>query len=550
MDTLVIVRKIREAENLADGGNHSGAVKLLEPLLGQDGLGSAQRDLIKKKIDLIERQRQRATRIMQRAQEPEEPTVIALAEPDRTERPTETAIEKQAEGEPTEAVPRFDGREDREKTRKRPMRKSDPAMPTALDENATLRVPPPPGLLDPSDTQQVPRPPIYDHIVDTSENKLLPVSEDEPEVEDHTPVPTPADLTSGEHRKLAEIGVVPTPAPRPPAHDKRKTEVVEEDQHFGRKSTRRDVKSTPDLKALADNLPRDDMRRDLALEVVRLREELEKSKRKPPTGPAPTRRAEKPESGKFLIPASQANTIVRRAAGSESIEVHMPSRDENMPELQVLRRDSFRGKRPESTEDAGESAARQYVEKGSGRLNAAKFRPLLTILTAIVILGSLGGLGYIGWNALFSRATTDVAITEEKVGELALGADTTGLKEGPNGTLLSAEGWIVQHAGGKVTAITVKLEGENTQGVSMIAFGNRSMNLAEGTAAAQVQKSMGEPVAPMDKEALRTGTQSLKFRHNQGRAVLEFVYRGEDTGAIAVRLYSEPDAPPLPSLGD
>jgi hypothetical protein len=556
MDTLVIVRKIREAETLADDGNHAEAVKLLKPLLVHDALSSAHRELIRKKIDVIEKQHQRATRLMTRGAERDEPTVVALAEPEPTERPTETAIEKHAEGEPTEAVPRFESREhDREKTRKRPMRKSDPSLPVSPDENATLRVPPPPGLNDASDTQQVPRPAqmpqprIYDHIVDTSEHKLLPL-DDEAEIEDETPVPTPADLTSGEHRKLAEVGIVPTPAPGPPALEKGKTEKIDEDQHFGRKSTtRKGSKSTPDLKALADHLPPDDMRRDLALEVVRLREELERSRRKPPTGPAPTRRSDRPESGKFHIPAGQANTIVRRAAGSESIEVHMPSRDENMPELQVLRRDSFRGKRAEDPAVAGQAAAGQPDSSASDRNSAGKLKPLIILVLALAALPVVAGLVYLIWNAVTAKPAAPAVVTETTFGDIALGAEVKaveGLTRGSTGMLTSSRGWIVQAEDGKVVAVTAMLQGDH--GVKSIAFGNRSMELADGTSATRVRQSMGEPEVPLDKDTLNSGAvQSLKYRDKQGRSVLEFLYRG-DGSAVALRLYDESANPPRPEL--
>src|SRR5690606_27771908 len=127
-------------------------------------------------------------------------------------------------------------------------------------------------------------------------------------------------------------------------------------------------RSNPELKALADRLPDDDLRRELALEVVKLREELEqvKSERREGTraGSRKIQREDRPESGSFHIPASQVNTIVRRAAGTDQIEVHMPGRDDDAAELQVLRRDSVRGKKAPNTPTDRIALAQDYIDAG------------------------------------------------------------------------------------------------------------------------------------------------------------------------------------------
>jgi hypothetical protein len=90
------------------------------------------------------------------------------------------------------------------------------------------------------------------------------------------------------------------------------------------------------------------------------------------------------------------------------------------------------------------------------------------------------------------------------------------------------------------------LQGDH--GVKSIAFGNRSMELADGTSATRVRQSMGEPEVPLDKDTLNSSAvQSLKYRDKQGRSVLEFLYRG-DGSAVALRLYDESANPPWPEL--
>ncbi|MHC4841617.1 MAG: hypothetical protein ACYTDT_11810, partial [Planctomycetota bacterium] len=66
METLIIVRRIREAESLAASGKHDDAGELLRPLLDGDGLTDTHRKLISKKIDLFKRQKDRLTRIISR----------------------------------------------------------------------------------------------------------------------------------------------------------------------------------------------------------------------------------------------------------------------------------------------------------------------------------------------------------------------------------------------------------------------------------------------------------------------------------------------------
>jgi len=547
MDTLVIVRKIREAETLADGGNHAEAMRLLEPLLGHDGLDDSHRALIRKKLELLDRQRQRITRIMERSRqerEDGEPTVISLAREDRTERPTETAIETQSEGDPTEAVPRVN---DRAQTRKRAAGRGGIEAPPTAEVSDTQQVPRPAAL-------PARRPALFDPVVEPEDEAIL-ARDDSEVIEDFTPIPTRADLAaSGQHRALGEPVVdslvMPTPAPGPPPGMKHETEdFTGSDRHFGPPpASRKNTKSTGDLKALAEELPDNDMRRDLALEVVRLREELSKSKRRPRTEGAS--RPEGPASGKFHIPAGQANTIVRRAAGSESIEVHMPSRDENMPELQVLRRDSVSGRRPGDTASPTESAARSYVEGPSNRARAFRLRPVLMAAGALALLALIALPVFVVWKALTAPPQTAL-VTETGVGGIELGAEIStisGLSDAGEGTHLSATGWIVQSAQGMVTAITVKL-GENAN-APMVSFGNRSMNLGQGTAAATVAQSMGEGITPLDAEALKAASvYSLRYRDKHGRSVLEFVFTGGDeTRAAALRLYSEADNPPLPDL--
>lgn len=80
-----------------------------------------------------------------------------------------------------------------------------------------------------------------------------------------------------------------------------------------------------DLTNMVERLPDDDLRKELALEVVRLREELEKAKSgrrdTDRTSAGSSRRivCEKPESSMLRIPSNRVNTIVRTAAGPAAL---------------------------------------------------------------------------------------------------------------------------------------------------------------------------------------------------------------------------------------
>jgi hypothetical protein len=518
MDTLVIVRKIREAEALADSGKHGEARRLLEPLLFDNGLTETHRKLVTKKLDLFKKQHERMTRIISRrgtatnvrdtANESSERTAIRqpLDDAEKSERPTDLAIEKDMRGEPTEVVPRARSADtevperrhklkiepqsaaqaarnnqssatwravDGHREVKRPQAASDsqelaPVSDTdEMDalEDATAEdprktdmfvSPPRSGVADTSTEESAPT--IGRYNVD---RPVFPVGNETPAPGwRDTPVPQPtphikspdvsrsgrpaasrpagqpgakSDRLVKSDLDSATVRDMPSPAltvrdsivmsdsdtvvsPRlPEKPDDDSTYLMAEEYFTSRATARNRERSNPELKALADRLPDDDLRRELALEVVKLRQQLESAEKEKRENTRTTGRKivreDKPESGSFHIPASQVNTIVRRAAGTDDIEVHMPGRDEEAQDLKVLRRDSVRGKKAPDTPADRIALAQDYID--AAQINRPSlFRPIATWLGVAVILAIIGWAVYWAWqtiNAAESKSPSDNA---------------------------------------------------------------------------------------------------------------------------------------------
>lgn len=649
MDTLVIVRRIREAETLADKGSHGEAMRLLEPLLGEAALQEAHRTLIRKKLELFEKQRARVTRIMTRSassssgltaisavrrpaadsDKSSELTAIRKPVDPATERPTDVPLDKTPPGVPTEAVPKLQsrgnsamlrkpgvavpghdtelGQRDSTEVEARPVSSGQTTvhMPPPRSPDSTVLMPGParPSKPDPNESQELaplaedpiaeehgdddprstsifalpPSPVVVDQVIQPrpeSAPNLVRVST--PQEETKTPPPAPRAAASVDNIPApAPVpvrdsivmphthNVIPTPAPGPPRPrvDDDSTYLLADDHFAARPPSRKPSQSTPDLKALVDRLPDDDLRRELALEVVRLREELEKSRRGAATQDSPSRRVErvKPESGTFHIPASQANTIVRRAAGSDRIEVHMPSRDEDIAELQVLRRDSVRGKKSEVATDRV-ALAQDYIEarqaRGPGRLKAVA--RWLGVAAAVAFLA---WLIHLGWKTVTQAEALQSVVTETTVGAIELGISTedapalAGASREPNRQVLVPKGssWVVQYGTidgvERVLAIVVPLQGGDP-GVTAVEFGARTLRLADGTGVAQVISTLGEPDPAYSEAVFRSKAEGvLVYKDRQGRSTLEFRYRSaEPERAVALRLLDARATPPFPDL--
>jgi hypothetical protein len=185
-----------------------------------------------------------------------------------------------------------------------------------------------------------------------------------------------------------------------------------EDYFTSRATQRSRERSNPELTALADRLPDDDLRRELALEVVKLRQQLEaaeKDKRDGTrAGSRKIQREDRPESGSFHIPASQVNTIVRRAAGTDNIEVHMPGRDEEAQELKVLRRDSVRGQKAPATPTDRIALAQDYIDAAQIE-RPSLLKPLATWLGVAVVLAIIVWAVYWAWQTINASQAPDAA---------------------------------------------------------------------------------------------------------------------------------------------
>lgn len=662
MDTLVIVRKIRQAEALADAGSHGEARRMLEPLLSEEALTEAHRALIQKKLELFDRQRDRMTRVMNRAgsgirnpvsdassertaiRKPvaspnasptSDLTTISKALPDNTERPTDVPVDKTPPGNPTEVVPRLqrpgvqaNGRSDSLGTvsaqpaseRKTEVPETQatgaptvqvPRLPPKAETGGTTLHSPRPDPThsghwhavkpDPNDSQEL-APVLEDSRIDLDDDSAddprhtdifaAPKPETAPKPESSpvisraatditssprdTPIPAPSDSQRVKVRDsvilpqvdppvlssaMRAAPVIPEPAQRVSIDDD--STYLLADEHFARApSSRTAPRSNPELKALADRLPDDDLRRELAMEVVRLREELAKSGRKPETRNLDRPPPDRPASGSFHIPASQVNTIVRRAAGTDSIEVHMPGRDDANPELAVLRRDSVRGKAAGNTPTDRIALAQDYID-AKGVEKPGLLKPLATWTGVAVILAVLAWGVLLAYESIAGASSEQHELTDEGLGDLKLGQDRRNDSELSNREAVGnrqlsspSRACIVQYdANDRITAIVLPGPGfspydQRRFDSTIVRFGSAELALGKGCGIRVVAATFGDSTPPFRASALDEGRAiTLRFESRQGDRALEFHYQaGKWDAPQYVRVFDAAASPPDPVL--
>lgn len=623
MDTLVIVRKIREAEALADAGKHGDARRVLEPLLGDGALTDSHKKLVTKKLDLFTKQQERMTRIISRRatsvstrndESDKSSARTAIRNPvevkEKSERPTDLTIEKEARGQPTEVVPRAkdvdtevpENRGHKLKVDTRAHQSS--GMWNAISDRREVVRPP-----DPADSQELA--PVSDdsiHDADEDDEDMMKTDifvspPDTPKVSDSkvqvatddesapsigrytvdkpvyptgndtpapgwndTPVPqsnTPApngntdrtEIPGREPVPVRDSFVVP-PADDDPDKRDDSTYLMAEEYFNKRVSQRQRERSNPELKALADRLPDDDLRRELALEVVKLREELKsaKSTRKESTrsGSKKIVREDRPESGSFHIPASQVNTIVRRAAGTDQIEVHMPGRDDDAAELQVLRRDSVRGEKVSNTPTDRIALAQDYIDAAQIE-KPSLLKPLATYLGVAVVIGVIAWAVYLGSRAISGGDVEPIELSENGIGAFVLGEspkDEGNVSEFPAQSSVQSNntGWIIQmDDAGRAVAIALPGPAHSSDAARQfkgltIQFGSKSIDIgAMGGSISAVNNALG-PSYPEFSEAVwdESGATTLRFVNKQGDRALEFRYAdGDDSIPRWIRLVDE-----------
>ena len=621
MDTLVIVRKIREAEALADAGKHGAARRVLEPLLGDGALTDSHKKLVTKKLDLFAKQQERMTRIISRratsvstrdddSDKSSARTAIRNpVEKEKSERPTDLTIEKEVRGVPTEVVPRAQDVDTEvpdskgHKLKVEPRTQQSSGMWNAISDRREVVRPP-----DPSESQELA--PVSDDSIHGEEEGDLPKTDifvappDPPKVSDSkiqvatdeesapsigrysvdkpvypkgndtpapgwndTPVPqsnTPApgsrgDLTEipGRERVPVRDSIVVPPADDDPDKRDDSTYLMAEEYFSKRVSKRQRERSNPELKALADRLPDDDLRRELALEVVKLREQLESSKssRKEGTrsGSKKIQREDRPESGSFHIPASQVNTIVRRAAGTDQIEVHMPGRDDDAAELQVLRRDSVRGEKVSNTPTDRIALAQDYIDAAQIE-KPSLFKPLATYLGVAVVIGVIAWAVYLGSKALAGGEVQRIALSDNAAlageGEsefgYSLGEVPTNASEFPDSSAFQSDGWgwIIQvDDEDKATAIVIPgpsySSGAEAQFKALsIDFGARSLDVSKDGCSLDMVAGQFDGLTPDYEPSIweESKVYTLRFVSRSGHRVLEFHYEQDKLAPVWIRL--------------
>lgn len=616
MDTLVVVKKIREADQLADAGRHDDATTMLNELLASD-LGAPQRTIIQRKLDVLNRRKERETRIMSRRNSSvlnrsRETTTAPLERetPDNSDETSETARATAISDTNRKITDKVDPPENIKDTIVR-MRES--ARMRAVDSQIMdAAIPDEDRVIDASDSQ--PLAPVSTDSrdsgrLDSSDDstnqavaassqdsqELAPVADDDLATEsddarDSGLFPEVSDSQIAVSGKDLDTDFLPQPDPEEtPTHQQPilKDSVVQpiadepevESDYFEFYSSKDTAagRSNPELKAIADRLPDDDLRRELAMEVVRLREQvknLEHSTRTVPApAPAPTitspddayskkktrrlHRGNKPESGEYRIPANQVNTIVRTAAGSSDIAVHFVSNDEDFEGYEVLRRDSVKEKAtPASKEESDRIALAEDYIGTSDAPQTNRLRPLLMLLLALVILG------IIGWGIWYAVQVVNAAnmpkaeITETGIGDFELGKLYTDYDElraaeiNPMRQSLRTQSnrWLIQFdEKDRIRAISIPADDpEHTH----VQFGPSSLSLRDGSSVKDVKRAFGEPIRDLSPSLLAQSKSGvLRFESRQGDRALEFHYiDGNANQAVWIRLIdtqNEPEAPKL-----
>ncbi|MCF6227266.1 MAG: hypothetical protein L3J82_01205 [Planctomycetes bacterium] len=639
METLIIVRRIREAESLAASGHHDDAESLLEPLLAGDGLSETHRTLIRKKIDLFKRQKDRLTRIISRrataihvddpsdessdrtairaAISGEKQTIVRSSEDDKSERPTGPAAKVPGSENPTESVPTpksfkpgtlmltpdmlrpasFDDPQTETEVPRLPDNETEaPGKPQheteipSLSKSNNTYVKPdylPQSIQDDDDSKELAP------LADDSDLSSMPDSSDglDPRETDIFEARFERKKTRTIYRKREDIdtgGVekandeVPTlvrsnidkpvlPSNDTPAgwHDTPPVKVtdsiimpqvpkISQDSAFIEASDylmapSDSGKSSPELKALAHRLPDDDLRRELALEVVQLREKMakmEKRESKRHETRAKLDRNQQPESGQFHIPASQVNTIVRYASGGKGIDVHMPTRDEDIEDLAVLRKDSVRGEkvREESTDAHQKRSPTDRIELASGYLDEVDetrpnlWRPVGLYLGFLVIVLIVCWAVYLGVQAMAPVDSTPVGISAAGIGGHTLRDDITKLKasadwapDAPAKILKSKDGRYCLRYGddNKLISVAIKLGSEDSLTDFEVDYLAQSFGMSSAGSINKLLTEFGsrEPTPPFSENTFSVHDEdTLAFVDSkvEPAVVLEFHYSSRD----------------------
>jgi hypothetical protein len=284
MDTLAIVRKIREAEALADVGNYADARKTLELMLPLE-LSGAHRQLITKKLQLFEKQQTRRTGRIQAADKGASNAATVVRKPRaEVDQPTAPVAEIPA-GIPTEVVPKL------------------------------------------NDTQGA-------RLQDSQE--LAPV----PDRLDEDTLPPRGVSVGGRHASS---------------------------------SLRR--KPTSELQELAEKLPEGDMRRELANEILKLRNEVDRFR---------TDRISR--MVKALPSSGDTDKVETRISQPPASSAHIPGRDEEAEDLRVLRRDTVRSTSLPVVGGSSRISIREAIESDQV-VRPTNYRPYL-----IGALAAVGGI--------------------------------------------------------------------------------------------------------------------------------------------------------------
>jgi hypothetical protein len=368
---------------------------------------------------------------------------------------------------------------------------------------------------------------------------------------------------------VVNLGADPVMSPALPEKHDDSTFLMADDAFTSRASTRNRERSHPELKALADRLPDDDLRRELALEVVKLREQLKAAddqKQRDSTRGTGRKivREDRPESGSFHIPANQVNTIVRRAAGTDQIEVHMPGRDEEAQDLKVLRRDSVRGQKTTATPTDRIALAQDYID-ATQIARPSLFKPLATWLGVAVILGIIAWAVHLAWQSFNGENSEPVRVTSDAAGGYSLGSakadyeDLRNLQAQSAPAVLNKQGWLIQYdeSSGAITGVAIPATAlappkQTRFELVTVEFEGDTYPVTEKLGASELAKRFNRAKPEFSEAVWKTSeTYTVRFETKQGDRALEFCFRTRNGGELLwLRLVDTKAEPKSPTESD
>jgi hypothetical protein len=216
----------------------------------------------------------------------------------------------------------------------------------------------------------------------------------------------------------------------------------------------------------------------------------------------------------------------------------MPDRDDDEADLQVLRRDSVRGRKaqPEPTDRI--ALAQDYIDASSIR-KPSLLKPVATWLGVAVMLAVVGWGVHLGYSSLTHADSEGTLITEKGAGEFQIGAETstyqtlTGTDDVLRNELQGdVTGWIFQYDDNK-RIVSITIPGPEFSGEAKLRFNEltivwegNTLRLRDGAEREKVLETFGTPIPEFSEKIWNSQNEyTLRFETQPGDRALEIHYK-------------------------